>query len=169
MNLSILRLKKEFEDIGIPEFCIVKFNNESLIDNLESQFDKELAEKKLSKNINTSEISNNFIVALKPEEGIWKNKILQFLIKVPKDYPFKPPKVKCLNKILHPNIDGTGNVCINIIREDWKPTFTISIVICGILNLLVEPTNIDPLNQFASFLFESRFSLFIAINRVLFN
>ncbi|KAH7650112.1 ubiquitin-conjugating enzyme e2 [Cryptosporidium xiaoi] len=168
MDVSIIRLRKEFEDIGLPEFCLVRFNSESLIENLELYFDKKISEKNPLKYINNSEVSNNFIVALKPEEGIWKDKILQFLIKVPKEYPFKPPKVKCLNKILHPNIDNTGNVCINIIREDWKPTFTISIVICGILNLLVEPTNIDPLNQFASYLFESRFSLFIAINRVLY-
>ncbi len=35
----------------------------------------------------------------------------------------------------HPNIDPEGNVCLNILREDWKPVLTISSLIYG-LNFL---------------------------------
>ncbi|KAJ7966714.1 Ubiquitin-conjugating enzyme family protein [Quillaja saponaria] len=31
------------------------------------------------------------------------------------------PKVKCKTKVYHPNIDLEGNVCLGILREDWKP------------------------------------------------
>ncbi|TRY49983.1 Ubiquitin-conjugating enzyme e2 [Cryptosporidium tyzzeri] len=162
MDVSLLRLRKEFEDVGLPEFCKVKFNTEKALDNdtIENLCD--------TNKLDLDNISNCFVVVLQPKEGIWTDKTLQFIIRVPKEYPFKPPKVKCLSKILHPNIDKLGHVCINIIREDWKPTLTISIVICGLLNLLIEPSNSDPFNEFASILFESNLSLFKSINRSLY-
>lgn len=162
MDVSLLRLRKEFEDIGLPEFCKVKFNTEMVLSKDAIEHLKD------SNDLDLDNISSNFVVVLRPKEGIWADKTVQFIIRVPKEYPFKPPKVKCLTKILHPNIDKLGNVCINIIREDWKPTLTISIVVCGLLNLLVEPSNSDPFNQFASILFESNPSLFESINRSLY-
>lgn len=32
----------------------------------------------------------------------------------------------------HPNIDLEGNVCLNILREDWKPVLSINSVIYGL-------------------------------------
>ena len=43
-------------------------------------------------------------------------------IKVPADYPFKPPVLKVVTKVYHPNIDDDGNVCLAILKSDaWKP------------------------------------------------
>lgn len=38
-------------------------------------------------------------------------------------------------QVYHPNIDLEGNICLNILREDWKPVLTISSLIYG-LNFL---------------------------------
>lgn len=32
----------------------------------------------------------------------------------------------------HPNIDLEGKICLNILREDWKPVLSISSVIYGL-------------------------------------
>jgi ubiquitin-conjugating enzyme E2 M len=37
-------------------------------------------------------------------------------------------------QIYHPNIDVDGNVCLNILREDWKPVLDINAVIYGKIN-----------------------------------
>jgi len=39
--------------------------------------------------------------------------------------------------VYHPNIDLEGNVCLNILREDWKPVLTINAVIYGIQYLFL--------------------------------
>jgi ubiquitin-conjugating enzyme E2 M len=44
--------------------------------------------------------------------------------------------VKCLNKILHPNIDKNGNVCLNLLREGCKPNYELYMVVIGLLHLL---------------------------------
>ena len=35
-------------------------------------------------------------------------------------------------KVYHPNIDLQGNVCLNILREEWKPILSISAVVYGL-------------------------------------
>lgn len=34
--------------------------------------------------------------------------------------------------VYHPNIDLDGNVCLNILREDWKPVLTINSIVYGL-------------------------------------
>uniref|UniRef100_A0A8C9FVR4 UBC core domain-containing protein n=1 Tax=Pavo cristatus TaxID=9049 RepID=A0A8C9FVR4_PAVCR len=52
-------------------------------------------------------------------------------------YPHDPPKVKCETMVYHPNIDLEGNVCLNILREDWKPVLTINSIIYGLQYLFL--------------------------------
>ncbi len=40
----------------------------------------------------------------------------------------------------HPNIDLEGNVCLNILREDWKPVLSINSVIYGLQFLFLVRT-----------------------------
>mmetsp|Transcript_19787 Transcript_19787/g.25289 ORF Transcript_19787/g.25289 Transcript_19787/m.25289 type:complete len:231 (-) Transcript_19787:396-1088(-) len=92
----------------------------------------------------------NFYVTVSPDDGYWKGYKYKFEFKVPDMYPHEPPKVKCLNKIYHPNIDTDGNVCLNILRADWKPVLDINAIIYGLIVLFVQPNADDPLNHKAA-------------------
>lgn len=52
-----------------------------------------------------------------------------------------------MTKIYHPNIDLEGHVCLNILRDEWKPVLDINAVIYGIIYLFYEPNPNDPLNH----------------------
>lgn len=80
-------------------------------------------------------------------DSLWYGGKYEFTISVPDSYPFNPPKVMCNTKIYHPNIDFKGNVCLNILKEDWKPTLNVSTVIAGIYFLFTDPNPNDPLNH----------------------
>ena len=96
-----------------------------------------------------------FIVKVKPDTGFWKGAEYPFAFDIPPDYPHKPPKVTLQSpcKIYHPNINLEGNVCLNILREDWKPVLDINAVIYGLIYLFYEPNPNDPLNHEAADLF----------------
>ncbi len=36
------------------------------------------------------------------------------------------------SQVYHPNIDLEGKICLNILREDWKPVLSISSVVYGL-------------------------------------
>lgn len=80
-----------------------------------------------------------------PEDSDYKNGIFLLDIKIPSDYPYKPPICKFKTKILHPNInEESGNICINILKKDWNPSLTISNVLVSIVALLYNPNFNDP-------------------------
>ena len=90
------------------------------------------------------------VVDLTKEESIWRGGRYEFDIAVSPNYPIDAPKVKCLTQIYHPNIDVEGNVCLNILRDDWKPVLGINSVVLGLMFLFIEPNPNDPLNHDAA-------------------
>jgi len=40
-------------------------------------------------------------------------------------------------QVYHPNIDLEGNVCLNILREDWKPVLSINSILYGLTYLFL--------------------------------
>jgi ubiquitin-conjugating enzyme E2 M len=97
----------------------------------------------------------NFQVTVSPDSGFWCGAKYLFTIQIPALYPHEPPKVTCRTKIYHPNINLEGNVCLNILREEWKPVLDINAVIYGMIYLFYEPNPDDPLNRDAADLYRT--------------
>ena len=87
----------------------------------------------------------NFQINISPFDGYYKDGTFTFDCKVPNTYPHEAPKILCTTQVFHPNIDMEGHVCLNILREDWKPVLTINSVIMGLQFLMLEPNPDDPL------------------------
>ncbi|KAI9494115.1 putative ubiquitin-conjugating enzyme E2 [Zychaea mexicana] len=92
----------------------------------------------------------NFNVKINPDEGLYNGGRFAFTFKINNNYPHEPPKVHCTQKIYHPNIDLEGNICLNILREDWKPVLSLHSVLVGLQYLFLEPNADDPLNKEAA-------------------
>jgi len=92
----------------------------------------------------------NFTLTIEPDEGMYKGGRFHFTFAIAQGFPHEAPKVKCTQKIYHPNIDLEGNVCLNILREDWKPVLNLQAVIIGLQFLFLEPNASDPLNKEAA-------------------
>ncbi|KAG2350775.1 hypothetical protein BDR05DRAFT_994135 [Suillus weaverae] len=92
----------------------------------------------------------NFTLTITPDEGMYKGGAFSFSFTINTNYPHEPPKVKCMQTIYHPNVDLEGNVCLNILREDWKPVLNLNSVMVGLQYLFLEPNADDPLNKEAA-------------------
>ncbi|KAM3309453.1 NEDD8-conjugating enzyme Ubc12-like [Capsicum chacoense] len=124
-SASELRVHRDINELTLPPICTINFPNGK--DDL-----------------------MNFEVSIKPDEGYYNEGTFPFTFQIPILYPHDAPKVKCKVKVYHPNIDLEGNVCLNILREDWKPVLNINAVIYGLIHLFTEPNYEDPLNYVAA-------------------
>ena len=80
-----------------------------------------------------------------PTESPYEGGIFFLDIRFPLEYPFKPPKIIFKTKIYHPNINESGNICLDILKDSWSPALNISKVLLSISSLLTDPNPDDPL------------------------
>lgn len=74
----------------------------------------------------------------------------------PSNYPMSPPLVKFETPIFHPNIDMSGNICLDILKDKWSATYTVSTLMLSLQCLLETPNNESPLNNQAAQLWDNR-------------
>nr|XP_011461675.1 PREDICTED: constitutive photomorphogenesis protein 10 isoform X2 [Fragaria vesca subsp. vesca] len=66
-------------------------------------------------------------------------------IKFPTEYPFKPPEIVFRTRVFHCNVDSSGNVSLEIIKDGWSPARTITKVLLAIRSILTKPDPYNPL------------------------
>jgi ubiquitin-conjugating enzyme E2 C len=73
---------------------------------------------------------------------------LTFKIKLrfPPDYPFAAPTVTFVTPCFHPNVDGAGNICLDILKDKWSAAYSVATILLSLQSLLGEPNNASPLN-----------------------
>ncbi|KAG9299541.1 hypothetical protein G9A89_020712 [Geosiphon pyriformis] len=83
---------------------------------------------------------------LGPQNSPYKGGIFRLKIEFSPDYPFKPPTIKFITRVYHPNIDEDGSICVNLLKTDvWKPATKIAQVLEAIASLLENPNPDDAL------------------------
>ena len=80
-----------------------------------------------------------------PEDTPYFGGIFNLKISFPTDYPFKSPKVVFTTKIYHCNINSSGSICLDILKDQWSPALTISKVLLSICSMLSDANPKDPL------------------------
>jgi ubiquitin-conjugating enzyme E2 N len=127
------RIQKEFENFHKEKKKEGKTNGDTL------------------KKIDVEIMENNFryfkLKIIGPENTPYHNGIFEFIVYMPPKYPTSPPIVRMTTKIYHPNIDGQGKICLNILKDDnWSPTITLKTLALSLSGLLESPNLDDPLD-----------------------
>jgi len=82
-----------------------------------------------------------------PKDTIYENGKFKLSIFIPEHYPFESPVIKFITPMYHPNISSNGDICLNIIRDEWSPVLCIRQVLLGICVLLNNPNPNDPMRN----------------------
>ncbi|KAJ9206381.1 hypothetical protein DTO164E3_465 [Paecilomyces variotii] len=66
-------------------------------------------------------------------------------IRIPNEYPFRPPIMKFETKVWHPNVSSqTGAICLDTLSSAWSPVLTIKSALLSLQSLLSTPEPKDP-------------------------
>lgn len=83
------------------------------------------------------------------EDGTFK-----LLIEFSEEYPNKPPTVRFVSRMFHPNVYADGSICLDILQNRWSPTYDVSSILTSIQSLLDEPNPNSPANSQAAQLYQ---------------
>lgn len=89
-----------------------------------------------------------------PVETPYSGMTFRLSFEFPATYPYVPPIVHFKTPIFHPNIDFSGRICLDILKEKWSAIYNVQSVLLSLQSLLGEPNNSSPLNGQAAELWD---------------
>lgn len=82
-----------------------------------------------------------------PQGCPYEGGVFRLRLDCPANYPLSPPTVTFITKCFHPNVKyDTGELCLDILKTDWSPAWTLRFVCRAVVALLADPNADSPLN-----------------------
>jgi len=130
-RVSSVRTQKDFSDL----VSSLKNKNKNLYYEEDPQCD-----------ISNVRIITQFSILLKgPPNTPFENGKFRLKVKIPSNYPNESPSIKMMTPIYHPNIKEQ-DICLDILDNNWKPTYNLSKIFESVYYLLKNPNPKDPLS-----------------------
>ncbi|KAJ7582845.1 ubiquitin-conjugating enzyme/RWD-like protein [Mycena floridula] len=93
----------------------------------------------------------------------YKGGTFNFSLSLPENFPFKAPSVTFKTKIYHPGINEEGAICVTVLRDEWKPSVTLSTVLAIIQEKVNNPSPDDPFEPDIAALLKNDKAKFLAM------
>lgn len=123
--------------------------------------------------IDDSDLFKWEIVIMGPPDTLYEGGFFKSHMVFPKEYPNRPPKMKMISDVWHPNIDKNGEICISILHEPgedaygyekayerWLPIHTIETIVVSVISMLADPNDESPANVDAAKEWRSNYTEF---------
>jgi ubiquitin-conjugating enzyme E2 C len=79
-----------------------------------------------------------------PDDTPYAKLSLKLSFNFPSNYPYAPPTVLFKTPIYHPNVDFSGRICLDILKDKWTAAYNIQTVLLSLQSLLGEPNKYVP-------------------------
>jgi len=99
------------------------------------------------------------VMIIGPPDTLYEGGFFKCHLYFPTEYPLRPPVLKFLTDIWHPNIEKDGKVCISILHEPgddrfgyekaserWLPIHTVETILVSVISMLADPNDESPAN-----------------------
>jgi ubiquitin-conjugating enzyme E2 A len=71
-------------------------------------------------------------VIIGPADTPFEDGTFRLVMHFEEQYPNKPPAVKFISTMFHPNVYATGELCLDILQNRWSPTYDVAAVLTSI-------------------------------------
>ncbi|CAL5356844.1 unnamed protein product [Camellia sinensis] len=71
-----------------------------------------------------------------PDDTPWDggHSTFKLTLQFTEDYPNKPPTVRFVSRMFHPNIYADGSICLDILQNQWSPIYDVAAILTSIQN-----------------------------------
>lgn len=91
-----------------------------------------------------------------PIDTVYEGQKYKLQLEFPNSYPYAAPLVKFVTPCFHPNVDISGAICLDILKDKWSALYDVRTILLSIQSLLGEPNNESPLNVHASLMWPNQ-------------
>ena len=106
-------------------------------------------------------ISHHPIQPKKTGDTPFEDGTFKLLLNFDESYPNKPPTVKFLSRMFHPNVYANGELCLDILQNRWSPTYDVAAILTSIQSLLHDPNPNSPANAEAAQLYRENMKEYV--------
>lgn len=71
-------------------------------------------------------------ICFRPHDTPFEDGTFKLTIEFTEEYPNKPPTVRFVSKMFHPNVYADGGICLDILQNRWSPTYDVSAILTSI-------------------------------------
>lgn len=75
-------------------------------------------------------------VIIGPVDTPFEDGTFRLVMHFEEQYPNKPPGVKFISEMFHPNVYATGELCLDILQNRWSPTYDVAAILTSIQRLV---------------------------------
>lgn len=115
--------------------------------------------------ISASPLADNVMVwnaiIIGPDETPFEDGTFRLKLTFDEQYPNKPPQVKFISEMFHPNVYASGDLCLDILQNRWSPTYDVASILTSVQSLLNDPNINSPANVEAANLFKDHKSQYV--------
>ncbi|GAB7337837.1 hypothetical protein MBLNU457_4236t2 [Dothideomycetes sp. NU457] len=108
--------------------------------------------------VSASPVADNVMtwnaVIIGPSDTPFEDGTFRLVMTFEEQYPNKPPGVRFISQMFHPNVYATGELCLDILQNRWSPTYDVAAILTSIQSLLNDPNTSSPANVEASNLYK---------------
>ncbi|CAM9015292.1 unnamed protein product [Wickerhamomyces anomalus] len=112
--------------------------------------------------VSASPLTDNVMVwnaiIIGPADTPFEDGTFRLSINFDEQYPNKPPQVKFISQMFHPNVYASGELCLDILQNRWSPTFDVASILTSVQSLLNDPNISSPANVEAANLYKDHSS-----------
>jgi len=71
-------------------------------------------------------------VIIGPSDTPFEDGTFKLVMHFEEAYPNKPPGVKFISQMFHPNVYASGELCLDILQNRWSPTYDVAAILTSI-------------------------------------
>ena len=79
-----------------------------------------------------TDVGHRNAVIIGPADTPFEDGTFRLVMQFEEQYPNKPPLVKFISQMFHPNVYATGELCLDILQNRWSPTYDVAAVLTSI-------------------------------------